>query len=208
MTSPAPDEKTCLDLKPIGEMFHRVDGAMEMVRIVSGYFPAPALNEIRMAFYHVLKAHGGTSDPEGEMMSALQHCKRAYYDTREIEALAELEIIKDFERDCAGHEDVVKIHIADYASKRKTVLEARDAVENAALNHDTRDERYEKYDRPCEILREFCKEITDMRPVILTAIRKQKRKSFLEHAVAVAIVVTAIAAVIGLIINWLRAAPQ
>jgi len=191
-------------MKTICELFHRVDRAGKAVEEMYGEFPEPVLNEIRMAFSHVIMAHDGTGNPEKEMEQAHLHCKRAYYDVREIEVLSALEIIKDFERECSGHEDVVKAHVEGYANKRHTVLEAQNTIKNALTNPVPRDKRYEQFDIHCETLREYCKEITAMQPAISTAIRKQKIKSFCHYVGVAAGFMTAVAVVVGLIVNWLR----
>jgi len=177
-------------------MFRRVEKVMKTVETVCGEFPAPALNEIRMAFYHVILAVEDDS-AAGDVESALKHCKRAYYDAREIEVLAELEIIMDFERACSGHEDIVKANIRDYADKRKAVLKARDALNDAALTHSTRDELFDKYDQPCQTLRAYCAEISAMQPAISTAIRKQKIKFLFQCLGALA----ALSTIIGLVLR-------
>jgi len=46
MTSPASDESPRLDLKPVADMFQRVENVMKTVEKVSGKFPAPVLNQL------------------------------------------------------------------------------------------------------------------------------------------------------------------
>lgn len=173
MTLRTSDSLQDIDLAAVSSMFGRVENAMKTVQQVCGEFPAPPLNEIRMAFYHVLKTADAVNVTD-HLQSAFKHCQRAYYDAREIEVLAELEIIKDFEKACSGHEDIIKANIQDYVDKRKAVLQARGAINEADLNHETRDEQFDKYDKPCETLRQYCEEITAVQPAISTAIWKYK----------------------------------
>jgi len=199
MTSPASDEQTCLDLTPVFVMFRRANEALKSAEFACGKFVAPVLNEFRMAFYHVIEAHKDGNASE-ELLTALRHCQRAYYDAREVEVLAKLQIIVDFDRACSGHQDIVKSHILDYANKRNAILEAQASIREAALIHNTREEQYEKYDPHCETLEAYCREILAMQPAISTAIRKQKIKSFWQCVGGIAAIVIAV----GAIINWLR----
>jgi len=203
MTLPASDERSRLDLEPVFTMFRRANEAVKSAENACGKFVASLLNEFRMAFYHVAEAHKEDSTSDG-LVQAVRHCRRAYYDAREIEVLAKLEIIKDFDLECFRHEDVAKRYIRDYTNKRRAALAAQTAIKEASLIYDSREEQYEKYDPHCKALEDYCEAIKDMQLVISTAIRKQKIKSICLVAGTVTGAIIAIAAVTGLIINWLR----
>jgi len=196
MTSPKSEVRPGTAFADVAEMYRRVESAIKAVESVCGKIPTPALNEIRMAFYHVIyAAEDGNFDNDFE--AALKHCKRAYCDAREIEILAALKIIADFDTSCSGHEDVVAKNICGYAEKRKAAMEAKAAISESTMNHTSRDQHYNRCDPYCKTLRDYCKEISSMRLAISTAIRKE-RIAFLFKLI---FALSALATIIGVALN-------
>jgi len=198
MTLPASEPS----LKLVFDTFRDALAAMKAAENACGKFPANVLNEFRMAFYHVTNAFDAGETATSELDTAYRHCKRAYYDSREIEVLALLEIINDYDDECSGHEDIVKSHHQDFTQKRTAALEAQNALKEAVNTKETRDQHYKNYDAYCPILRDYCKEIKATRPAVLTAIRKHNHTMFFQYVLALAGLFTIIGVVVSTIFHF------
>jgi len=78
------------------------------------------------------------------------------------------------------------------------VLQEADAIK------ETREEHYDRYDRHCAPLRDYCKAITLVKPVVLSSIRKHKEKLFYLRAGLLAAIFTIIGVISTIVFSLLK----
>ena len=161
----------------------------------------PSLNELRGALFHLLKpdASGTLMSHEG-VEAAIRHCKRAYYDAREMETAALCTASADILTSISGHASAVTQVFPQYRDLRKAAIESKEVLSTAddVRAGDTRDKQFEMFDHHRETLRNLIKEYEICRDDIQKAIRNDVIKN-----VAILIgMIAALAAILKAILSF------
>lgn len=135
----------------------------------------PAINELRYAGFHILKALTATEqDGQNEQLGrAAKHCKRAYYDAVEVgieDCLATFFVFQD---------DYKMILIQSIVPTYKDTLAIVDDVTEfiVSTKKDERDEYYEELYEKYTVLKESVKCLDRMRPELNKSMRSDRTKA-------------------------------
>ena len=119
----------------------------------------PSLNEIRCAMYHVMRTSGDMRALEAcdEMQKAVSHCRRAYFDAREMEMAALYDASGRVLAALSKYAEAVNKVFLSYTDHKAKAIAARKAISAAGSVKvkDNREEHYETFDSHCLALREF-----------------------------------------------------
>ncbi|MEO5349808.1 MAG: hypothetical protein H7836_09190 [Magnetococcus sp. YQC-3] len=128
------------DTQELKQLFNAAEGLIKKAEHYQVGLGIPAINELRYAGQHMLRALTGVdqsedSDPddandESEWVSAKKHCQRAQYDAAEGPVLFFLEQILDFKEDYRN--EVISDLIPDYVRLMKEVHEINQQLQGVA----------------------------------------------------------------------------
>jgi len=109
----------------------------------------PSVNEMRMALYHVMLQDetGAVMTPEG-VEAAIRHCKRAYFDTREMETAALCNASHDILKSIKGYARVVSQAFPSYHKLKNAAIEAKETLSTAqdVRASESREDQFTSFD--------------------------------------------------------------
>ena len=108
--------------------------------------PIPSVNELRYVGYHILKATTETSEVaiKENIEKALNHCKRAKFDTFEASSMILLEELKIF-NESYGKVIETQTVISNYVDKLSEIDEIKDALEEiVSADYENREKYYQE----------------------------------------------------------------
>lgn len=143
----------------------------------SGLF-IPAVNQLRYAGFHYIKADAlkDPAEKTANLEKAINHCHRAYFDTKEAMLLEQLGIFEEFRAAFAGSPNLIKNYpdyTEDYAQVnkiKKQIIEIRREI--YADRHDL----FDRIDPHLEKLQTIVNKTSALRPTLAAQDTKDSRK--------------------------------
>jgi hypothetical protein len=146
-----------LALGPFREIWDKAESRIKRTEHLRTSLTIPAVNELRYAGYHLLRAltynpsAGDEDTPEVSLGKGTLHCRRATYDAVDAEAMLYLERAKRFEQD---YRDVsIDVPNFNYMAVRAQIREARDLMLEARSAYESRDAYHQRIMEHCDKLR-------------------------------------------------------
>ena len=134
--------------KSIGEVFEcfkNTEHKIKQFEKEHGELSIPSINELRYVGYHFAEATLATSEVSirANIQKALNHCKRAKFDTYEASTTLILERIKNF-HSTYSHiketQDIITDYVGDLANVQRITNELQEIV---SASYETREQYYE-----------------------------------------------------------------
>lgn len=192
----APSEK----LKDFADRFTAAESQIKIVECLDKELVIPSVNQLRYAGYHVARAFTAldSNTVDEHLVKAINHCKRSYYDAKEVAVIYLLEKIEAFQNDFRACTEVLKV-IPDYCDLIAKAQDASDHIESVKNNHyDKRDEYYTSCDPHYDALKPIANKLGVSRPLILKEIEKERKATR-------RFIITTLIAVLSLAIVGLKA---
>ena len=163
-------------LQKFADHFAAAESQIKIVEYLDKELIIPSVNQLRYAGYHVARAISSL-DPvalDEHLGKAINHCKRSYYDTKEVAVIYLLEKIEAFQNDFRTSAEVLKV-MPNYCDLIVSAQEASDHIESVKNNHyDNREEFYTSCDPHYDILKSIVDKFSVARPLILKETEKER----------------------------------
>lgn len=139
-----PIKKICDLIRP----FEKAEEAIKSAELAAGDLVLTPINQLRYGFKHLtqaLKSHqsGNNVDFDLNISKALGHCKRSYYDARDVEIVFHLERFQEFFSTAHKKGVVLSNLLPEYRSWVSTAAEAQKFLAAAPSIIENKDERYD-----------------------------------------------------------------
>ena len=175
----------------------KTEANLKVIEQMGGDFVFPVLNEWRYATRHLVSVLPGGELGEDDARKAINHMKRAYFDSCDILIDCQLYAISQVCEKCRGYAEVVSKVIPEYSSWRESIRRAARLHREAQSIHG--DERIAACDSLAPSIGELdgmLDKLTFHADEIVSAVRRAKANFWLSViAKAAGIVVAAIAVV-------------
>ena len=160
----------------------------------------PAVNQLRYAGFHYVKADTleDAEEKESNLRKAINHCQRAYFDTKEAMLLEQLGIFDEFEK-AFGSSPSLIANYPDYAedySKVETIKKQITQIRKKVYSD--RNDLFDEIDPHLEELRTIADRAAVLRPVLAAQDKKDSRAFLFKAWGLVVATIVAIVAVINL----------
>lgn len=160
-------------LEDYSKLFSDAEVQIKKTEILDKEIVIPAINQLRYAGYHI--AQWIKNNKETEINKAINHCKRAYYDGKEVGLIFLLEKIQQFNDDFSKNPITMSV-LPDYPKIIVRAQNAADSLENVKKNHyQTRYEIYKTCDQYYEELKNIIKELKVAEPIIVNQTQEKNR---------------------------------
>lgn len=103
----------------------KTEANIKLIEQISSSFAAPVLNEWRYATRHVLAAFAGDGQSDENARKAVNHLKRAYFDSCDIVLDCQLHALRRIHERCLGYAEAVVKVVPDYPAWLETVRDAQ-----------------------------------------------------------------------------------
>ncbi|MFN3077014.1 MAG: hypothetical protein ABT940_09080 [Alphaproteobacteria bacterium] len=155
--------------------FKEAETALFEAEQVCNHLVIPSVNELRYAGSHMLCAaleeNSGTA--RESFRKALAHCQRATYDAYDSIIVYLLGQIDTFKGDYRTVPIVP--HFANYELLRTRAREAKDMLDTARANHDSRETYYTACKKIYPDLQKYCEQMEDAREELNKAVKVHNR---------------------------------
>jgi hypothetical protein len=139
------------------EVWDKAEARIKRTERLNTKLTIPAVNELRYAGYHLLRAvtytaqSGDDDNAQQSLHKGILHCRRSTYDAVDAEAMLYLERARKFEDEYRGI--VIDLPGFDYVAVRARVREARDVMGEARKVWESRDQYHQKMMEHCDVLK-------------------------------------------------------
>jgi hypothetical protein len=199
-------------VRHLKKVWDEAEDKLKRTERMKGNLTIPAVNELRYAGFHLLKALNVEDETvsEDNFKRAEKHCKRAGYDSVEAEVLFHSSTLRQFKEDYR----MVKIEVSglDYVGIRHRANTTMALVHEARKDEETREQYYERLVGHCDTLREDVERLDAARDELNKIVvqgesdqlgriddrQRDKRKTRITLVVAIAL------AVVGWAVAWFK----
>jgi hypothetical protein len=134
-------------LLPLVKAFEEAEEALKSAELAEGDLSVVPINQLRYGFKHLTQAlkgynSGSKTQFEINLDKAEGHCKRAYYDARDVEFSYHIDKIQTFLNSAQGKGIQLSKIIPEYPDWVSTVSEVKQFIETAPAVIPDKDERY------------------------------------------------------------------
>ncbi len=164
--------------KELFDLYSKAEETLKSSEWITLELSTPALNQLRYTGYHILHALQSEPINEEELIKAIGHAKRAYFDAKEIIALHSIETIRKIRDEVKGHSDVLKGQIRDYPTVRDNMICAQKSINELIFKKESRDDLYQNLDKPIKTLQIYIESYECAREDIFAEIYKKKTVKF------------------------------
>ena len=155
-------------ISEVFECFKNTEKIIKKFEKTHGELPIPSVNELRYVGYHFLMATTETSDVSirENIEKALNHCKRAKFDTYEASSMILLEELKIFNESYGKIVETQSV-ITDYVGKLSKIEEIKNSLEEIVSgDYESREVYYQEIKPKHEDLKMILKEFKLSEPQI------------------------------------------
>ncbi len=164
--------KAFLEIK---QAFDTAESAIKECEILIGELPQGAVNELRYAAAHLIDYI--ISEDQDSLSKYERHCRRAMYDSRELQILMLKGRIDEYLQSYKGYEDI----LADIlnAEAYETILNRRNETNQfiitASQNKETREDYLNDMQKALPDIQDNLSKLEALAPAVRARIKKQKR---------------------------------
>lgn len=121
-----------VEISLVNPAYEKAEQAIKEYERFTLSLPYAAINQLRYAGFHILKASGlavDSDDYRTHCRKAIGHCKRAEYDAREGVIIAHLAFLADFQDLCRARNGVETVY-PDYVEDYKKIADLKDRFQS------------------------------------------------------------------------------
>ncbi len=165
-------------IKEIRDIIVETEHNIKLIEIYSLDYIVPVLNEWRYSVRHIVELLCEQVNEE-EFNKAINHIKRARFDSYDILLLVMFEVIENIEEEYTYYEDCVAKYIPDYVNKKIRMEEIK-RISRAAVRSEDRETYYEVIKSAISEIDDYIVKLNATRKTWLSEIAKKKRIFALE----------------------------
>lgn len=194
MTTLPPAPQVEPEWAELGRLFKEAEDAIHVAETITGDLPLPAVNQLRYAGHHLLKAKNAVGEgPDEHLQRARRHCQRSVYDAFDHTLMYLLLSVAEFKKDYR------KIQIIplfpEYHALLQTAEAAKQVTIKARSSNEDRDKYYIQAKDSTDTLAQYVAKADLSREELNKAVAAHNVKTL----VAIFTVLGAIAAIVALI---------